>query len=152
MWNICINRDNKPSTCCCGCSLICGIITLAVLNSLGIVGHLFSGAWGASLGLLGITVPMYMLIFMRENKTVGLVNVIIQGVVLASLILSIFVFAILISAADLPHYICTMDQLKLYGWLEVKGNNDSTDAVCEKTVYNWLWLGLVLTALISVPL
>ena len=34
---MCINRDNKPYTCMCGCTLTCGLITVGVFRAIGAV-------------------------------------------------------------------------------------------------------------------
>ena len=147
---VCINRDNKPATCCCGCSLVCGIVTLAILHSLGVISNIAAGSWGGACGQLTVLVPMYLTLFMEESKTLRLVNVFIQGGILALMIVGILVFIILIFAADLPHYFCNLAKPDLS---DFDINLDHIhDEECEKHVGLYLWIAVLIVTFLTVPL
>ena len=42
---ICINDDGAKRTCCCGCSLTCGVLTFAILAGLDGVNKFITSDW-----------------------------------------------------------------------------------------------------------
>ena len=71
---MCINRDVSPPTCLCGCSLMCGIITVAVLEGLGLLGAIASLEPFSIMGSLLQCAPLIALFIWSESYTVRNIN------------------------------------------------------------------------------
>ena len=97
--------DKEKSTCCCGCSLVCGIITYFVLQCLGLINQLFHfSTAGMTWELLCIT-PVVCLYFFNESWFVRQWNYIWQCLILTGLILVLVLG--LISAHTLISLMCS---------------------------------------------
>lgn len=58
-----IDKEQSPTTCCCGCTLTCGIITLFVLQAIGLVASIVELNTGMILFGLANTVPLACLYY-----------------------------------------------------------------------------------------
>ena len=75
---MCINRDDKPTTCCCGCSLKCGIITYAIFVCLELIAAAVKGqTWGIAGSLLNLA-PLVALAIKSDSQGIRLLNYIWQ--------------------------------------------------------------------------
>ena len=87
---MCINRDEKPTTCCAGCTLTCGIITYFVLQCLGLLAALCSmNLFNISFSLFEVA-PVVALYFANESYCVRMWNYlhqIVSMVILVSVLL-----------------------------------------------------------------
>ena len=94
---MCINKDHKPATCCCGCSLICGIITYVVFQCLSVVSTLIiANWWGAILEVIFLA-PNVWVLCSQDNLMARKVAYIFQWVVIIGLALGILIWAIAIA-------------------------------------------------------
>ena len=95
---MCINRDEKPTTCCAGCTLTCGIITYFVLQCLGLLAAL------CSMNLFNITfslfevAPVVALYFANESYCVRMWNYLHQIVSMVILVLVLLIAIVGIEA------------------------------------------------------
>ena len=68
---MCFNTSQKPVTCCCGCSITCGVVTFAVLAGIQAISNLLTGMWygtivnGAVCGTVIAALLMSNNVFMR---------------------------------------------------------------------------------------
>ena len=147
----CINKENKPATCCCGCSLMCGIITLAVLLTLSIIGTLAKGYIAGILGNVIEVVPIYLMLIWQDNKFLRLVNMIIQGSLLALIIVGLVLFGIAIEFFDVPKYVCGGFLNDIEGFEDLK-IDVTTEDDCEHHARKWLYIGLVVATFVLIPL
>ena len=67
---MCINKENKPWTCCCGCTLLCGVFTISILEIIGAIGSLIAGGVLAFIVNLVFVAPYIALLICRDNPTV----------------------------------------------------------------------------------
>ena len=101
---MCINRDDKPTTCCCGCSLTCGIILYAVLASLELLATVISGEWMSITFNVITMILLELLYLMNDSQGVRLMNYIWQCVIMGVMIIAII--AAIVGSEVLTHYIC----------------------------------------------
>ena len=66
---VCINRDSKPATCLCGCSLYCGIVTVTILKALGLFSAIATMNPSGVLWSLFECYILSSLLYWRDNKT-----------------------------------------------------------------------------------
>ena len=103
--SFCINRDKSPATCCCGCSLTCGIITVGVLYGLELVGCLFALNYSGII-TLAVFLPICAMAIWKESKALRFANFLIQAILLGALIIGLLVWVICIDGYDLPELFC----------------------------------------------
>ena len=104
----CINRENDPKTCCCGCSLVCGMITVGVFQAINLAINIFAlNTWGV-VGALFLLLPMIFMAFWSESKVLRFANYLIQAIGLGCLIISLIVWLVCIDGYDLPELFCNV--------------------------------------------
>ena len=105
----CINYpENSPPTCCCGCSLTCGIITVGVFQAINLAINIFAlNTWGV-IGAFILLLPIILLAFWRESKALRFANFLIQAIGLGCLIISLIVWLVCIDGYDLPELFCNV--------------------------------------------
>ena len=97
----CIDREKSPATCCCGCSLTCGIVTIGVLQGFNLAINVFApNTWGV-IGAFLLFFPILLLAFLKESKALRFVNFLIQAISLGCLIIGLIVWLCCIDGYDL---------------------------------------------------
>ena len=87
-----VNTDEKPATCCCGCSLICGIITYVVFQSIGLVAQLSILNWWGIIGASIFLAPNVWLLMRQDDTTARKVAYIFQCITMGLLLLWILIW------------------------------------------------------------
>ena len=96
---MCINRENKPATCLCGCSLMCGIYTYFVLTCLMVISAFTTLNIVAILEALLCLAPLIALLIKPESWGIRLWNYVWQWIqmglllIVAVLVIISFAFA-----------------------------------------------------------
>ena len=146
---MCIDRDSKPATCLCGCSLPCGIITngvfvgLALISSVAAV-HLPGIVWNLIVGA-----PLVALAFAPKNLTVRLINYIWQVIGFIGLLVAVVAWLCFIIFFDMPNWVCSTHS-------EIKSQlgNESADPLktCEDIMVGVLYGVWLAFTIIFVPI
>ena len=71
---MCINKTNKPATCCCGCSLVCGVITIGVLRTLSFIGAFLTLEPLIMIWPTIDLIPIIALLIWKNSRMVRLIN------------------------------------------------------------------------------
>ena len=69
---LCLKKENKPWTCCCGCSVTCGVIFYSCLQGLWLLSAVLTLQVGPIISVLILLLPLICLIVKR--KSVGARN------------------------------------------------------------------------------
>ena len=146
---MCINRETKPITCCCGCTLTCGIITYFVFCALGLISAIASMCWWSiSMAVLEI-VPVIALYFANESKGVRMWNYIQQCVFLG--ITVILLIAAIVGIEALVDMICNNEDV--IGAIHSKDNTSEFGlSACEDAIRLPVYVVWTCMALIFVPI
>ena len=86
---MCINRDDKPTTCCCGCTLKCGIITFGVFAALELLGAVVEMWTFPIIGSLINIAPLVALAIKPDSAGIRLWNYIWQCIALGVIIIGL---------------------------------------------------------------
>ena len=97
MPSFCVNRDNKPTTCCCGCTLTCAVITYGVFQCLNLLGAFVSLNIGSIIFALITASPVLSLAIWKDSYTVRNINYIWQWICFGGFALFMLFAFILIS-------------------------------------------------------
>ena len=143
----CINRDKSPATCCCGCSLTCGIITVGVLEGINLVINIFAlNTWGI-IASVAFLIPIVALAIWKESKALRFVNFLIQAIILGAAIVGLLVWVICIDGFDLPGHFC--------GLTSISGDDLGSDLgqrSCEKAVRLYMYVAWAIATVLALPL
>ena len=143
---MCINRDNSPPTCLCGCSLMCGIITVAVLEGLGLVSAVASLEPFSIMGSVIQIAPLICLFIWKESYTVRQVNYIWQLCGFIFTVTALVVAIFLIEFWDVPSHVCYGASMDAYL------GEDRELTQCEKQARMWIWIIWGVAVLLVAPL
>ena len=99
---ICINRDSSPATCCCGCSVKCGVITVGVLYGLDAAGNIFAGNLMGIIVSVALLLPIIAMAIWKESKGLRYFNYLVQAAIFFASIIGIIALAVCIEMYDLP--------------------------------------------------
>ena len=146
---MCINRDKSPATCCCGCSLECGIITVAVLHAINLCAEIFALNWWGVLFACAFLIPICCLAIWKESKPLRFINFLIQAIILGAAVIGIIIFVIAIEGFDLPEKFCGVATLGDLG--DDFGAQLATNS-CVKAVKMWLYIVFGALVVIYLPL
>ena len=80
---MCINRETKPWSCCCGCSLKCGIITYAVFVVLELIGAFVTKQVGPIIFVVLSLIPLIALAIKPDSWGIRLWNYVWQIIMMA---------------------------------------------------------------------
>ena len=152
---MCINRDTKPATCCCGCSLMCGIITYTVFQCLSIISNIAVGFWtGMALELIFLA-PNLWVIFSQDSAVARKVAYIFQWITFGLGILFVLVWAIIL----LTGFSWVIDQAcgivgdtEIYNWDTGAYEPLNSGGSCAARIKGLAWAGLLITAAALLPL
>merc|ERR1712210_226866 len=143
--------DHKPVTCCCGCSLICGIIVYVVFQYLSLVSTLIiANWWGAILEVIFLA-PNVWVLCSQENLMARKVAYIFQWVVIIGLALGILIWAIAIATDFFGLGITETFCNSIVTGFSGQGYT-MTNTSCENSIKGFMWGGLVAAALLVMPL
>ena len=107
----CINRDKSPATCCCGCSLTCGVITVGVFYGIDLVVNIFAlNTWGILLSLFFL-IPIAAMAIWKESKALRFFNFLLQAIILGGSIVGLLIWVICIDGINLPEHFCGITAL-----------------------------------------
>ena len=98
--------DKEKSTCCCGCSLVCGIITYFVLQCLGLINVFLHFTTVGLVWEIFSIAPVVALYFFKESWFVRQWNYIWQCTILTGLVIVLVLG--LISASTLISMMCSL--------------------------------------------
>ena len=66
----CISTDTRPRTCCCGCSLLCGVLFFLFFEVLSLIGAITSME-KVFIGIQGAIVGVYALAFICHKSVLA---------------------------------------------------------------------------------
>ena len=142
--SFCIDREKSPATCCCGCSLTCGVITVGVLYGLDLVGNIFAlNVWGI-LASLFFLVPIAAMAIWKESKGLRFFNYLLQAIILGASIIALIVLVICIDGYDLPEFFCSYNN--------IIDSNDIGQQSCMKAVRLYLYGAWAAACVLWLPL
>ena len=100
-----INRENKPTTCCCGCTLTCGIIVYFIFQVLELASVIVNFNIAGLIGCLFGLAPVVCLYFFNDSWAVRQWNYIWQWILLTGMI--IFLLFGFVAATTLISMMCS---------------------------------------------
>ncbi len=107
MPNFCVNRDNKPTTCCCGCSLTCGVITYGVFQCLNLLGAFVSLNIGSIAFAVISASPVLALAIWRDSYAVRNINYIWQWIIFGGFgLFMLFAFILITMGTQFIDMLC----------------------------------------------
>ena len=147
---MCINRDKKPATCMCGCSLVCGIVTLAILQGLGLLANLVHLNWlGVGISAFFLLPTVSVLIF-KESVTARQIAYIWQWFSMGILLIVLTCWIIAIDGFGLPKMFCAGHEI-----FADHIDDEDLSALgddCEKHVRIYMYLGWSAAVVLTVPI
>ena len=64
---LCLKKDKTPWTCCCGCTVTCGVIFYSVLQGLYLLSAILTFEVGPIITVLILQLPLICLIVKRKS-------------------------------------------------------------------------------------
>ena len=106
--SFCIRREEgKPDTYCCGCSLFCGVVTVAVLNGIGLVSAI-AGLNPIHIATnLFFTTPLICIFIWRDSRTCRNINFIWQCIAFVMMLVGLSGWVWAIDGMELPAMFCS---------------------------------------------
>ena len=145
---MCINRDSSPPTCLCGCSLKCGIITVAVFEILGLLGSISSMQPWSILGSVIQVAPIVALLIYSQSRTIANINYIWKCCEFGFLLVAIVAFVFILEFYDLPHHVCSTVNLAE----SLTSQEEQVATECEKHARFWMYIAWGACIVIAVPI
>ena len=135
---LCFQDTDSKKTCCCGCSLVCGVITFAVLAGLEGLSSIIAGMWVAAIPDLLLCLVGVGAVLQKSSATMAVVNYWTWVVMDVLFVIWVVVFGIL--GATILRAFC-----------ESAAPDGSSDGRCDG-VGAWVWLLVAAMVLIGGPL
>ena len=153
MFNFCINRDTKPSTCCCGCSVMCGIITIAILNLINVVGAIAGLHAPSIVASILMFLPLAALFVWPKSHLVRKINYILQCICLGMLAVGLIIWVFAIDLLwNLPEAVCK----HALAHPDLHDADDQfpelTEENCEGHARKWMYIAWAVSCVLFVPL
>ena len=140
MFNFLISKNEAgDTTCCCGCSIKCGVIFVTVLQTLGLISAF------ASMSVMPILTEcitcglLYSMFIWPANGTLRTVNYILQAIYFWFLVIGALILMILLIAMDLPGKFCYNTEA---GYVDI---------TCSNQINKFLWGGFAAAILLCIP-
>ena len=103
MFNFCITREEgKPTTCCCGCTVYCAVITVTVLNLIGLVSAVAGLRIPQIILQVAICAPFLSLFIWPNSRLVRQICYVLNCVEIVFLVFMLIVFVATIDSVGLP--------------------------------------------------
>ena len=145
MW--CINKEAKPVTCLCGCSLVSGIITVAVITGLSLVVEIATLNWRGVLFCLLDAVPLVCIWIRNDQRWARTYAFVWQCLLFALLCISLLLTAIFF------HFVIDMACSDASTIASSKNTETQLKSdVCGQRLLGIFWITWSLLAAILVPL
>ena len=75
MFSCCIQKQGDfPATCCCGCTLKCGVITIMILESIGLISSIATMQVFPIVMQTLFVLPMWLLLCYDKSRTLRTIN------------------------------------------------------------------------------
>ena len=139
---MCINTEAQPKTCCCGCSLGCGVLVFGILEALALLSYIGVGdVW--MITFQSILCVLFLLIAAQKDnpdivKIVYYIYAVGVGLYLIGLVVMMCLSGMIIDSAI---EVCQSEQ---------DPNAPAVD--CDSVITVAFWTGLALSAAIAVPI